>query len=201
MPQDVEALEEEKSGSSQPISPRRHESQWLTTPQQIKNLFKKFPLRVYSPNELPQRAATDRTYHKLYVFTTDEAARLGLPSFNPSCLKWQASHGFRTFPAKKPMLILLHQAYLKFKDIEFHTVASNNHASPTGALPFLIPFASVPYSSESRLAIPVGKLQQWAHKETASGGTKPKHARSVNSVRCFLHIHLSLLFKTQDNPS
>ena len=62
---------------------------WFTTPAPIKRLFDKFPLRTYPPNELPQRRESVSTEHILYVFATEEGAKEGRPSFNPSCLKWQ----------------------------------------------------------------------------------------------------------------
>ena len=45
--------------------------------------------------------------------------------------------------------------------IEHVTVASNNHASPSGALPFLIPASPDP-PSETPQPIPSNKLQHWA---------------------------------------
>lgn len=53
------------------------------------------------------------------------------------------------------------QAYLKFVGIDFDIVASNNHASPTGALPFLIPALPV----GSQIPIPSSKVQKWAIEE------------------------------------
>lgn len=58
-------------------------------PAPIKHLFDRFPLLAYSANQLPHRAPRDRQEHVLYVFTTDEGALRGTPSFNPACLKWQ----------------------------------------------------------------------------------------------------------------
>lgn len=50
------------------------------------------------------------------------------------------------------------QAYLKFVGIDFQVVPSNNHASPTGALPFLLP--ALP--AGTLLPIPSSKIQKWA---------------------------------------
>lgn len=75
------------------------------------------------------------------------------------------------------------QAYLKFIGIEFRTVASNNHASPTGALPFLVPSASDQSISEYGLAVPSTRLEQWACTSNLDGGTNLKHTRSVSFVR------------------
>ena len=71
---------------------------WFTTPQPIKQLFDKFPLVAYPPNELPQRTARNRGEHALYIFTTGEGASSGAASFNPGCLKWQV----RSFSALIP---------------------------------------------------------------------------------------------------
>ena len=49
------------------------------------------------------------------------------------------------------------QAFLKFSKIEFETAVSNNHASPTGVLPFL-----TPSDSSSTAPIPSNKIKKWA---------------------------------------
>lgn len=49
--------------------------------------------------------------------------------------------------------------------VDLATVPSNNHASPTGALPFLLPNASDPLNESP---IPSNKLQQWALKKSSS---------------------------------
>lgn len=105
-------------------------------PEPIKQIFDKFPLKTYSANELPQRAKRRKQdQNALYIFTTIEDAKTNRPSFNPGCLKWQT--------------------YLRLRGIKYITIPSNNHASPTGALPFLLP----DYSSA---AISASKLPKWA---------------------------------------
>ncbi|KYK60436.1 mitochondrial outer membrane protein [Drechmeria coniospora] len=118
----------------------------FAVPRPVRDLFKRFPLHVYPPEKLPARAP-DRARPRpcLYVFATDEAARSGLPSYNPSCLKWQT--------------------YLKMAGIDLELVPSNNHASPSGALPFLLPPSSDP-RSDAPLA--GGKIGQYA-RDHASG--------------------------------
>lgn len=92
MPQDADATSEERPSSSRPKSQTPETSPtWFTTPRPIRRLFDKFPLRIYPVNELPQRSPRIRERHSLWVFTTDEDAQLGAPSFNPGCLKWQVS--------------------------------------------------------------------------------------------------------------
>jgi hypothetical protein len=61
----------------------------FSVPTPIKQLFDRFPLLTYPVNELPQRAPRDRSAHVLYIFTSGEGARNGVPSYNPGCLKWQ----------------------------------------------------------------------------------------------------------------
>ncbi|KAF2873585.1 hypothetical protein BDV95DRAFT_489827 [Massariosphaeria phaeospora] len=109
-------------------------------PAPIKQLFDRFPLLAYPANDLPLRAPRTNNAHVLYIFTTPKAAVAGAPSYNPACLKWQA--------------------YLNFSLIDFRVEASNNHASPSGALPFLLPAASD--STKLRPPVPSGKLQRWA---------------------------------------
>ncbi|KAF2733599.1 hypothetical protein EJ04DRAFT_513098 [Polyplosphaeria fusca] len=111
----------------------------FAVPAPIKALFDKFPLRSYPPNELPLRAPRHRNQHVLYAWITDEGACNGAPSYNPACLKWQA--------------------YLKFSSISFRIASANNHASPSGALPFLRPSST----DLQKPAHPIssGKLQKW----------------------------------------
>ncbi|MCJ1270353.1 hypothetical protein MMC22_010249 [Lobaria immixta] len=172
MPEDVKVSQEETPQPAQSeISRSNSQLPWFTTPEPIKRLFKRFPLRTYTTaNELPKRKPLDRSQHNLYIFTADDTKNLGSPSFNPSCLKWQA--------------------YLKFMGIRFSVVPSNNHASPTGALPFLLP-SSTSTSSENSPAIPSTKLQRWARAEASSESFNPQsltsdqesESRKANSKR------------------
>ncbi|EAW07514.1 putative mitochondrial outer membrane protein (Sam35) [Aspergillus clavatus NRRL 1] len=111
---------------------------FFSVPTPIKRIFDQFPLVTYGPNDLPYRSGLERRGNRLFVFTDPARARRGRPSFNPQCLKWQA--------------------YLRFVGIDVETVPSNNHASPTGALPFLLP--ALPAGTSS--PIPSSKLQKWA---------------------------------------
>ena len=58
-------------------------------PPPVKRVFDKVPLVTYEANELPARAPRDRGENVLFVFTTEDDAQNGRPSFNPSCLRWQ----------------------------------------------------------------------------------------------------------------
>lgn len=62
---------------------------WFAIPPPLRRLFRLFPLVTYAPNELPSRSPSHRHLPTLYVFVSDRHALEGLPSYNPSCLKWQ----------------------------------------------------------------------------------------------------------------
>ncbi|KAK7992026.1 hypothetical protein PG988_000820 [Apiospora saccharicola] len=116
-------------------------SGWFTIPEPLRLVFKRFPLVTYAPNELPVRSPSNRYLPVLYVFASDQDALKGLPSYNPSCLKWQT--------------------FLKLAGVQFRLAPSSNHASPTGALPFLIPPSS-PSDAASQIPIPSNKLESYA---------------------------------------
>ncbi|EZF31451.1 hypothetical protein H109_07559 [Trichophyton interdigitale MR816] len=164
---------------------------WLPAiPKPVKRLFDQFPLVTYPPNTAPasssgtstastastaspaSRTSTDANVganerpgeHRLYVFTNADAARNGRPSVNPQCLMWQA--------------------YLRFRGIEFRTIPSNNHASPDGALPFLLP-AGPGGDSEPSCVAP-SKLQNWAD-------TNAKHENPEAKISGVLRTYKSLL--------
>ncbi|ESZ91674.1 hypothetical protein SBOR_7931 [Sclerotinia borealis F-4128] len=101
----------------------------FSIPRPIKKLFDKVPVLTYPPNELPQRSTGAKGSRgdkyarlpSLYIFCRegDEGVDGDRPSFNPGCLKWQT--------------------FLKLAGVDHKIVSSNNHASPTGVLPFLLP--------------------------------------------------------------
>ncbi|KZL72186.1 mitochondrial outer membrane protein [Colletotrichum incanum] len=92
---------------------------WFAVPAPVAALFRRFPLAVYPANDLPVRSPSRGDLATLYVFVADDDAPRGRPSFNPSCLKWQT--------------------FLKIAGVEFRILPSTNHASPSGALPYLLP--------------------------------------------------------------
>ncbi|KXJ87626.1 hypothetical protein Micbo1qcDRAFT_167162 [Microdochium bolleyi] len=157
-------------------------SGWFAIPAPLARLFKRFPLLTYPPNELPARSPQQqRDVATLYVFISDADALKGLPSYNPTCLKWQ------TF------LRLAGAANVRI-------ASSNNHASPTGALPFLIApggsSSSSSNSSSSSLAatssptiLPSNKLEQYALSHARSSNSnsnkndkKSKHTHLVSDI-------------------
>lgn len=73
------------------------------------------------------------------------------------------------------------QAYLKFVEIEFEIVPSNNHASPTGALPFLLPV----HSHSANVPIPSSKVQKWAIEQV--------HCEEEQQLNARFDVYASLL--------
>lgn len=57
---------------------------------------------------------------------------------------------------------------MKFSGIDFRIRASNNHASPSGALPFLLPASADTTSSKSVQTVPSAKLQRWCMNNSSS---------------------------------
>ncbi|KAJ5901947.1 hypothetical protein N7495_002475 [Penicillium taxi] len=143
--------------------PQPESNSWslFTVPPGIKAIFDKFPLTTYPANDLPQRCPSQRNENQLYVFTDAAGARRGRPSFNPQCLKWQA--------------------YLKFAGIDFVTTSSNNHASPTGALPFLL--QALPAGTSG--PVPSHKLQKWAIEQV--------HCEEEQQLNLRFEVYASLL--------
>ncbi|KAL8673965.1 MAG: hypothetical protein Q9168_001608 [Polycauliona sp. 1 TL-2023] len=154
MPQD-DGTKPKKSN----VPTKTEESPWLTAPRFIRRIFDQFPLFTHPLNELPDRRPIERNKNTLYVFARPDAARRGAPSFNPGCLKWQT--------------------YLKLIGVPFVTVSSNNHASPTGSLPFMIPTASGADSTVLDLVrpIPSHKIQAWTNKKASVSKEGPDSIR------------------------
>ncbi len=90
------------------------------------------------------------------------------------------------------------QTFLKIAGVSFNTVASTNHASPSGSLPFLLPSNGASQTS-SAAPIPGARLKKWTASQ--GGGSKVEEASDVrsdaytalleNGIRkawvCFLH--------------
>ncbi|KAK5045100.1 hypothetical protein LTR84_010248 [Exophiala bonariae] len=112
---------------------------WFSLPAPLRHLFDRFPLVTYPANLLPQRTPSIRNENVLYIFQKADPKSRDAPSYNPSCLKWQA--------------------YLKFNGIPLHTRPSNNHASPSGALPFLLP--ATKESQRPPSPVPANRIPRW----------------------------------------
>jgi len=78
-----------QNASAQSAKPAAQRWNFFSIPAPVKRVFDEFPLLTYDANELPLRAPKSRERHVLHIFTTDEDAKDGKPSFNPACLKWQ----------------------------------------------------------------------------------------------------------------
>ncbi|KAB8290657.1 hypothetical protein EYC80_008298 [Monilinia laxa] len=156
------SVKNEKAGSSQKDTSYNQSNftrqknavtDFFTIPRPVKNLFDKVPVITYPGNELPQRSPgankrsdQDARLPSLYVFCREDDEELseGRPSFNPGCLKWQT--------------------FLKLAGLDHRIVSSNNHASPTGVLPFLLP-ATKSNSSQDYLPIPSNGLVKYARDQ------------------------------------
>ena len=167
MPNTIDASSSENPENERPRSQNAPKSRaaftstsWLALPAPLKHLFARFPLQTLPSSPLPIRTAIHRDQHTLYIFTTASAATHNGPSFNPTCLKWQT--------------------YLKFLEVDFQTVASTNHASPTGALPFLIhATGSEGWSAGDdggKSVVASNRLQRWA-REKGKGREEPESFR------------------------
>ena len=119
-------------------------------PEPLRLAFSHFPLRSYEKNSLPTPLRASPGVNVFYTFQRSPARS---PSPNPSCLKFQA--------------------LLEFYDIKYEPRPSNNHASPSGSLPFLLP-ASKP---EQRPSSPItgSKIPKWA--ATQAGRDDSLHAK------------------------
>ncbi|WDK20339.1 mitochondrial outer membrane protein [Colletotrichum graminicola] len=134
---------------------------WFAVPAPVAALFRRFPLAVYPANDLPLRSPSRGDLPTLYVFVADDDAPRGRPSFNPSCLKWQVRRHLPPHPRspmRRSIFQLTHlavepQTFLKIAGVEFRILPSTNHASPSGALPYLLPPAAPlrPVAGASRL--------------------------------------------------
>ncbi|KAM3503058.1 hypothetical protein MY11210_008857 [Beauveria gryllotalpidicola] len=117
----------------------------FSAPAPIRSLFKSFPLAVHPSEALPARTPdTDDALPRLYVFAHDCDAELGLPSYNPTCLKWQT--------------------ILRIANIDVRLVSSSNHASPSGALPFLM----LPSSASTVVPLTGDKIARFAKQQAPS---------------------------------
>ena len=131
---------------------------YFRLPAPVKRIFDKFPLKTYAPNDLPRRSPKIRDDILLHIFTTEEGASNNAPSFNPTCLKWQVR---KISSGRADRVTDWKKAYLSFCGIEFKTAASNNHASPTGVLPFL-----TPANGASPSPIPANNILKWVNLQT-----------------------------------
>ncbi|GAB0137931.1 hypothetical protein EsDP_00006182 [Epichloe bromicola] len=121
----------------------------FAAPRPIRQLFKLFPLQVREAEPLPARSPDrPRARAELHVFSTDDDAARGLPSYNPACLKWQT--------------------LLRIAGLQTDLVPSNNHASPSGALPFLLLPSSSSDSRPDDIPLAGDRIAQYAREQHPS---------------------------------
>ncbi|KAI9884271.1 MAG: hypothetical protein M1823_003961 [Watsoniomyces obsoletus] len=150
---DLDSADSNRPSTTVSQSTPRHPRDWFTIPKPLRHLFDAFPLITYAPNPPPLRSLSrPRNLPCLYIFSHEQDARYGRPSFNPACLKWQT--------------------YLRFHRVEFKTIASNNHASPSGALPFLLPPPVDPtgdHHHDRINPIPSNQIEKWLREQPGLG--------------------------------
>ncbi|EEP79566.1 conserved hypothetical protein [Uncinocarpus reesii 1704] len=137
-----------------PESPPRASSWIPSVPAPIKRVFDRFPLVTYPPNEIPSRSPSSHDEPRLYMFSSLQGSKQSAPSHNPQCLKWQA--------------------YLNFRGIKYQIVPSNNHASLTGSLPFLLPAAE---SNDTVNPVPSNQLKRWVDGQLGHGKEETRDMR------------------------
>ncbi|PPJ56221.1 hypothetical protein CBER1_09389 [Cercospora berteroae] len=148
------------TSSNAPVVRSKPQS-WFALPAPVKRVFDLFPLKEYERNALPARATgwKQKGENVLHIFGREEDVRAGRPSFNPGCSKWQT--------------------YLRFRDVPFSLVSSNNHASPSGSLPFLQP--ATPNNSTTSTTpdpIPANRLPKWlANTQNSTSPSEPNDIR------------------------
>ncbi|KAI5820237.1 hypothetical protein BZA77DRAFT_301892 [Pyronema omphalodes] len=133
---------------------------WIPIPEPVKKLFDNFPVVTYPAQNLPAGCPRNEKLPTLWIFTKNDGLdRNGreLMSFNPSCLKWQT--------------------YLRLSSLPYRAVPSSNHASPSGALPFLI-------APENAETIPSNKLMQWIKKH----GNPPEEDLENPEIKALLAL-------------
>ncbi|PHH66960.1 hypothetical protein CDD81_5312 [Ophiocordyceps australis] len=109
-------------------------------PSPIRSVFRRFPLRLFSPEALPSEARCDRPQLFLYTNRSDSDR----PGFTPSCLKWQL--------------------WLRICGIRVEIRSSNAHASPGRSLPFVVPAMS---DSQSPNPIPSSLIAAYARNHSS----------------------------------
>lgn len=134
---------------------------WFAAPAPIRTLFKRFPLRTYDSQPLATSSCpppSSEHQPRLYVFSRSDAeAAHGTPSYNPSCLKWQT--------------------LLRIAGVDVCLVRSSNHASPSGALPFLIP------TDETKTPLTGDKIAAFAALASPPAAASPPSSKKRDSSR------------------
>lgn len=155
----------------------------FSTPAPIRALFSYFPLLTYpassSPLEnlktIPASNASTLSLPTLYIFTTIGTDSRQSASFNPTCLKWQT--------------------WLLSQGIKFDVRSSNNHASPSGSLPFLIDWKHGKKYSSPRIICASGFVD-WAQE--MGNELDPGSERAEEDEITFMGLRTSLYLSLID---
>ncbi|KAL5350112.1 hypothetical protein ACLOAV_005149 [Pseudogymnoascus australis] len=112
------------------------------------------PARLRTLFTIPLPSAPSST--SLHIFTTPSSPTD--PSPNPTCLK--------------------HQTALRLASLPHTTTSSTNHASPTGALPFLLPPTSSPLLPAALLPVSAAQILTYAAKAGHPLPARPAHPKA-----------------------
>jgi len=149
----------------------------MRAPKLIRVLFDTFPLYTYPPEKLPSDTTTATTTTsqsnsddtpQLYIFTNPTEAQIGAPSYNPTCLKWQT--------------------YLKMRNVKCQNIASSNHASPSGSLPFLAVKSAQDTDRKTLEIIPASGISKWAQRLSGSSASKVDVDLDSLDARAFMSL-------------
>ncbi|ETN43907.1 uncharacterized protein HMPREF1541_11038 [Cyphellophora europaea CBS 101466] len=144
---------------------QRPQSSWFALPEPLRRVFARFPIVSYSANVLPQNAPQHRSQHVFFSFQRP-GGPADAPSCNPTCLKWQT--------------------LLKFQGVSHKIQPSNNHASPSGALPFILPANTAnqrPGTPVSASKIPRWIVSQGGREETLQPKEEAYNALVDHDIR------------------
>ena len=155
---------------------------FFSTPASIRALFSHFPLITYSANLPPVPSLQVTTGWKLssipspilYVFTNDNSEDRTPASFNSTCLKWQT--------------------WLLSQRVELDVRPSNNHASPSGSLPFLVDWSSRAKDGSPRTVGARG-FETWLQEVETGGcsGDQNHNRGDTGSMELRIRTYLSLV--------
>ncbi|ELR02857.1 hypothetical protein GMDG_05790 [Pseudogymnoascus destructans 20631-21] len=114
------------------------------------------PCTPTPPTPSPLRSPSPSPLPTLHIFTSPSSPTA--PSPNPTCLK--------------------HQTALRLASLPHTTTNSTNHASPTGALPFLLPPTSSPLLPAALLPVGAGQILSYATKAGHPLPARPAHPKA-----------------------
>ena len=66
---------------------------------------------------------------------------------------------------------------MTFKGVDFVTISSNNHASPSGALPFLLPASNSKNPGEAVVPVPAARIERWMRENNPHKKSMGRHSQ------------------------